>query len=71
MWRKIFESSSVGEYDLKERMLRVVIQMGGVAVILGMLEGVIISGESKIMMAIMAVVLLIITVSFFSSSSSK
>ena len=65
MWRKIFESFPIGEHDLKERMLRSDIQMGGVAVILGMLEGVIISGESKIMMVIMSVVLLIIAFSLY------
>ena len=67
MWRKIFESFSVGEYDLKERMFRVVIQMGGVAVILGMLEGILITDESKVMMPLMTAMLLIIIFSLYIS----
>ena len=67
MWRKIFESFSVGKYDLKERMLRVVIQMGGVAVILGMLEGILITDESKVMMPLMTAMLLIIIFSLYIS----
>ena len=32
MWRKIFKPLPAGEYDLRERMLRSVIQISGVAV---------------------------------------
>jgi len=60
MWRKIFEPLPVGEYDLRERMLRSVIQICGVAVIFGMLEMFLIMEESKIMLPVMGTLLVII-----------
>ena len=38
MWKKMFHSLPAGEYDLRERMLRSVIQVCGVAVLVGMIE---------------------------------
>ncbi|MBE5851862.1 MAG: DegV family EDD domain-containing protein [Lachnospiraceae bacterium] len=67
MWRKFFKPFPVGEYDLKERMLRSVIQMGGIAVFLGMMERIIMTGESKIMLPVMLAMLLIIIFSLRAS----
>ena len=60
MWRKIFKPLPAGEYELRERMLRSVIQISGVAVFLGMLEMFLIMEESKVMLPVMGTLLVII-----------
>ena len=47
MWRRIFKPLPVGEYDLKERMLRSVVQLGGVAALVGTLEMLFLMEERK------------------------
>lgn len=60
MWRKIFKPLPVGEYELREQLLRSVIQISGVAVFLGMLEMFLIMEESKIMLPVMGTLLIVI-----------
>lgn len=60
MWKKIFKPLPAGEYELRERMLRSVIQISGVAVFLGMLEMFLIMEESKVMLPVMGTLLVII-----------
>ncbi len=60
MWRKIFKPLPVGEYDLKERMLRSVVQLGGVAALVGTLELVFLMEESKIMLPIWIIMIAVI-----------
>lgn len=49
MWKKIFHSLPAGEYDLRERMLRSVIQVCGVAVLVGMIEILVLTEDKKML----------------------
>lgn len=60
MWRKIFKPLPVGEYELRERLLRSVIQISGVAVFLGILEMFLIMEGSKVMLPVMGTLLVVI-----------
>lgn len=54
MWRKIFKPLPVGEYELRERMLRSIIQTGGAAALIGAIEVFLMMEESKIMLPVWA-----------------
>lgn len=60
MWKKIFKPLPVGEYDLKERMLRSVVQLGGVAALVGTLEMLFLMEESKVMLPLWIITVLVI-----------
>lgn len=60
MWKKIFKPLPVGEYDLKERMLRSVVQLGGVAALVGTLEMLFLMEESKVMLPLWIIMVLVI-----------
>ena len=60
MWRKIFKPLPDGDYDLRERMLRSLIQFGGAAALMGMIEMSFMVEETKVMIPIWAGILLVI-----------
>jgi len=60
MWRKIFKPLPDGDYDLRERMLRSLIQFGGAAALMGMIEMSFMVEETKVMLPIWAGILLAI-----------
>lgn len=62
MWRKIFKPLPAEDYDLRERMLRSVIQTGGAAALIGMIEVFLMMEESQIMLPIWAGLLVLIAV---------
>lgn len=60
MWKRIFKPLPVGEYELRERMLRSIIQVGGAAALIGAIEVFLMMGETKVMLPVWAVLIIAI-----------
>ena len=71
MWRKILKPLPVGEYDLRERMLRSIIQIGGVAAFVGMIEVFLLTEDSKLMMTIWGILCVVIAATLVATYKYK
>ena len=67
MWRKLLQSISGKDCELRERMLRTIILVGGIATIVGITEIVLVMEVTGILLPMLLVLLLAMAAILFST----